>query len=83
MNTAYVIAVTTSLGCGVNVLCLRAIGADSTGQRPRTYPNPNDCVGALNRLMANAQQEAKHQLDVRYAPQGSTLPYMPPSPQMN
>ena len=47
MNTAYVIAVITSLGCGVNVLCLRAIEADSTGQRAQTYPTPNDCVGAL------------------------------------
>ena len=74
MNTAYVTAVITSLGCGVNVLCLRAIEADSTGQRARTYPPPNDCVGA--------QQEAKHQLDVRCA-EGSALPYMPPSLQMN
>jgi len=83
MNTAYVIAVITSLGCGVDVLCLRAIEADSTGQRAQTYPTPNDCVGALSRLMAKAQQEAKHQLDVRCAPQVSALPYMPPSLQMN
>ena len=82
MNTAYVIAVITSLGCGVDVLCLRAIEADSTGQRAQTYPTPNDCVGALSRLIAKAQQEAKHQLDWRCVPEKSTLAYLPPSIQM-
>jgi hypothetical protein len=83
MNTAYVIAVITSLGCGVNVLCPRAIEPDATGQHARTYPTLNDCIAALSRLAAKAQQEAKYQLDVRCAPQGSALPYMPPSLQMN
>ena len=82
MNTAYVIAVITSLGCGVDALCLRAI-ADSTGQRAQTHPTPNDCVGALSRLIAKAQQEAKHQLDWRCVPEKSTLAYLPPSIQMN
>jgi hypothetical protein len=37
-NTAYVIAVVTSLNCGGDVLCLRAVEPDSTGQQAQTYP---------------------------------------------
>jgi hypothetical protein len=78
MNTTYVIAVITSLGCGVNVLCLRAIEPDGTGQHAQTYPTPNDCIAALKRLMAEVQQEAKHQLDWRCVPEKSALPYVLP-----
>ena len=77
MNTLYVIAVITSLGCGVNVLCLRAIEPDAIGQRAQTYPAPNECIAALNRLMAKAQQQAQHQLDWRCVPEGSARPYVP------
>jgi hypothetical protein len=38
VNTVFVIAVMTSLNCGVDVLCLRAIEPDSTGQHAKTYP---------------------------------------------
>jgi hypothetical protein len=38
MNTVYVIAVMTSLNCRVDVICLRAVEPDSTGQRAQTYP---------------------------------------------
>jgi len=70
MNPAYVIAVITSLGCGVNVLCLRAIEHDATGQHTQTYPTPNECVAALNRLMAKAQHDATRQLDWRCQQRG-------------
>ena len=83
MNTAYVIAIITSLGCGVNVLCLRAIEPDATGQRAQTYPTPNECAAELNRLMAKAQHDATHQLDWRCVPEKSALPYIPPSIPMN
>ena len=83
MNPAYVIAVITSLGCGVNVLCLRAIEHDATGQHTQTYPTPNECVAALNRLMAKAQHDATRQLDWRCVPETSALPYVPPPIQMN
>ena len=83
VNTLYVIAVITRLGCGVNVLCPRAIEPDATGQHARTYPTLNDCIAALSRLAAKAQQEAKHQVDWRCVPEKSALPYQPPSIQMN
>jgi hypothetical protein len=83
VNTLYVIAVITSLGCGVNVLCLRAVEPDATGQHAQTYPTPNECVAALKRLMAKAQQEATRQLDWRCVPEKSALPYLSPSIQMN
>ena len=83
MNAAYVIAVITSLGCGVNVLCLRAIEPDATGQHAQTYPTPTDCIAALSRLIAKAQQETKHQLDWRCVPEGNALPYTPREIQMN
>jgi hypothetical protein len=83
MNTLYVIAVITSMGCGVNVLCLRAIEPDATGQQAQTYPTPNDCIAALNRLVAKAQRDATRQLDWRCVPEKSALPYLPPSIRMN
>ena len=58
MNTLYVIAVMTSLNFGIEVLCLQAIEPDSTGQRAQTYNTEDDCVAALNRLVAKAQRDA-------------------------
>jgi hypothetical protein len=83
MNAVYVIAVVTSLGCGANVLCLRAIEPDATGQHAQTYPTPKECAAALNRLMAKAQSDATRQLEWRCVPEKSALPYTPPSIQMN
>ena len=83
MNTVYVIAVITSLGCGVNVLCLRAIESDATGQHAQTYPTPNECIAALKRLMAKLQHDATRQLDWQCVPEKSALPYMHPPIQMN
>src|SRR5215470_163283 len=50
MNTVYVIAVMTSFNCGEDVICLRAVKPDSTGQHARTYPSQEDCIAALDRL---------------------------------
>jgi len=75
MNTVYVIVVMTSLNCGVDVLCLRAVEPDSTGEHAQTYSTLDACIAALNRLQAKAQQDAKDQLDLRCVPAKSALPY--------
>jgi hypothetical protein len=62
VNTLYVIAAMTNLNCGVDVLCLRSVEPDSTGE-------------SRTRLLA-AQHDATHQLDLRCVPQGSALPYL-------
>jgi hypothetical protein len=80
MSTAYVIAVMTGLNCGGDVLCLRAVEPDATGQYTQTYPTREDCIAALGRLAAKAQREAKHQLDWRCVPRNNALPYVPPNP---
>ena len=46
MNAAYVIAVMTSLNCGIDVLCLRAVESDSTGQHAQTYSTGDACIAA-------------------------------------
>jgi hypothetical protein len=38
VNTVYVIAVMTSLDCGADVLCLRAVEPDSTGEHAQRTP---------------------------------------------
>ena len=83
MNTAYVIAVMTSLGCGIEVLCLRAVEPDSTGEHTQTYSTLDASIAARDRLVAKTQQEAKHQLNLRCVPEKSAHPYLPPSIQMN
>jgi hypothetical protein len=74
VNTVYVIAVITSLNCGVDVICHRAIEPDSTGQHARTYPTEEACIDALNRF--RAQHDATHQLDLKCIPEESALPYV-------
>jgi hypothetical protein len=37
VDTVYIIAVLTSLNCGVEVLCLRAVEPDVTGEHARIY----------------------------------------------
>jgi hypothetical protein len=76
VNTLYVIAAMTSLNCGIDVLCLRAVEADSTGEHPQTYPTPDACITALNRLWAKAKRDVTYPLDWRCAPEGSALPYV-------
>jgi hypothetical protein len=75
--------VITSLGCGVNVLCLRAIEPDATGQHSKAYPSQDACIAALNRLVAKAQHDATGHLDWQCVPEKSALPYMPPSIRTN
>ena len=69
MNTVYVIAVITSLNCGVDVLCLRAVEPDLR------YYTPDACAAALNRIGAEAKRNATHQLDLRCVPADSARPY--------
>jgi hypothetical protein len=73
VNTVYVIAVMTSLNCGVDVLCRRAVEPDSTGGHAQTYPTLAACIAARDRLLA--QREATHQLALRCVPEDSALPY--------
>ena len=60
MNTAYVIAVITSLKCGVDVLCRQAVEPDWTREHAPAYSTPDACTAALNRLRAKVQQDAKN-----------------------
>jgi hypothetical protein len=64
-----VIAVPSSLNCGVDVLCLRAVESDLR------YDTQDACIAALNRLMAKAKDDTTHQLDWRCVPADSALPY--------
>jgi hypothetical protein len=79
VNTVYVIAVVTSLNCGVDVLCLRAIEPDPTGEHAQTYSTMHDCIAALHILWAKAQHEARHQLDLRCVLEGSARAQLSPT----
>jgi len=65
VNTIYLIAVVSSLNCGVEVLCFRAVEPDLR------YYTQGDCIASLNRLMA----KAKHDSDWRCVPADSAHPY--------
>jgi hypothetical protein len=41
---AYVIAVMTSLNCGLDVLCFGAVEPDSTGEHAQIYPSLDACI---------------------------------------
>jgi hypothetical protein len=69
VNTVYVIAVMSSLNCGIDVLCLRAVEPDLR------YYTQDACAASLSRLMANARHDATHQLDWRCVPADSARPY--------
>jgi len=64
-----VIAVISSLNCGVDVLCLRAVEPDLR------YDTHDACIAALKRLMAKREHDTAHQLDWRCVPADSALPY--------
>jgi hypothetical protein len=51
MDALYVIAVMTSLNCGVEVLCLRAVEPDSNGEHAQTYSTMDNCIAARDRLL--------------------------------
>ena len=69
MNTVYLIAVMSSLNCGVDVLCFRAVEPDLR------YYTQDDCIASLNRLMVKAKHDSTHQLDWRCVPADSAVPY--------
>jgi hypothetical protein len=71
--TVYVIAVMTSLNCGVDVLCLRAVEPDSTGEGAVTYRTLDVCLAARDRLVA--RNDAKRELRLKCVPKSSVLPY--------
>jgi hypothetical protein len=66
----------TRLNCGADILCLRAIEPNSTGEHAQTYDTEDACMAALHRLMAKAQHDATHQLAGRCVPEDSALPYV-------
>jgi hypothetical protein len=76
MNTVYVIAVMTSLGCGAKVICLRAVEPDSTGQHARTYSTLDACLAVRDQLMAKAQMDTGRPRTLRCVPEDSALPYV-------
>jgi hypothetical protein len=57
VNTLYVIAVMTSFGCGIDVLCFRAIEPDATGTHAQTYPTKVACISSRDRFIAKAQRD--------------------------
>ena len=75
VNTLYVIAVMSSLNCGVDVLCPRAVEADSTGQGAQTYPTQQACIAVRDRLLL--QHDAKQPLALKCVPEKSALPCDP------
>ena len=50
MDTLYAIAAMTSLNCGVEVLCLRAVERDSPDEHAQTHSTVDDYIAARNRL---------------------------------
>jgi hypothetical protein len=65
----------TSLNCGVEVLCLRPVEPDSTGEHAQTYSIKDDRIAARDRLLAQAQ-DTPHPLDLRCVPEDSALPHI-------
>jgi hypothetical protein len=73
VTTVYVIAVMTSLNCGVDVLCLRAVEPDPTGEGAVTYSTLDVCLAARDRLVA--RNDAMRKLRLKCVPKSSVLPY--------
>jgi hypothetical protein len=69
VHTVYVIAVISSIDCGIDIPCLRAVEPDLR------YYTQDACIAALNNLIAEAKHDTTHQLDWRCAPADSALPY--------
>ena len=76
MNTVYVIAVMTSLGCGADVLCYRAVEPDSTSQHAQTYSALDACIEVRDQLIEKDQRDTGHQRALRCVPENSALPYV-------
>ena len=69
VNSVYVIAVISSVNCGVDVLCLRAVDPDLR------YDTHDACIVALKRLIAKPKHETTHQLGWRCVPADAARPY--------
>jgi hypothetical protein len=80
MNTVYVIAVMTSLNCGVDVLCLRPVEPDSTGEYAKTYPTLDVCLAARHHFAA--RNDPLRELRLKCVPKSSALPYNPARPDL-
>jgi len=76
MNTVYVIAVMTSLGCGADVLCYRAVEPDSTGQHAQTYSTLDACIAVRDQFIEKDQRDTGHQRTLRCVPENSAPPYV-------
>jgi hypothetical protein len=74
VNTVYIIAVMTSLNCGVDMLCFRSVEPDSSGHA-RTYDTEDASVAARERL--NPQHAAVRESTLKCVRTGaSALPYV-------
>jgi hypothetical protein len=73
VNTVYVLALVTSINCGADVICHRAVEPDPTGQHAQTYPAEEACIAARDRFLA--QRDPTHQLDLKCVPEESALRY--------
>jgi len=71
VNTVYIIAVMTSLNCGGDVLCLRAVEPDLTGEGVMTYGTLDVCLAARDRLVA--RNDAMRELRLKCVPKSSAL----------
>jgi hypothetical protein len=67
VTTVYVIAVISSINCGVDVLCLRAAEPDLR------YYAQDACIAALNRLIATAKHDTTRQLNWRCVPADTAI----------
>jgi hypothetical protein len=76
MNAVYVIALMTSLGCGADVLCYRAVDPDSTGQHAQTYSTLDACIAVRDQLIDKDQRDTGRQSALRCVPENSALPYV-------
>jgi len=72
-TTLYVLALMTSINCGVDVLCLRPVEADASGQRAKTYSTEQACAAARARFWG--QHDAMHHLNLKCVPENLAVPY--------
>jgi hypothetical protein len=72
-TTLYVLALMTSINCGVDVICLRSVEADATGRHAQTYSTEEACTAARDRF--SGQHDATHHLNLRCVPENVAVPY--------
>jgi hypothetical protein len=72
-TTLYLLALMTSIDCGVDVICLRPVKADARGQHAQTYSTKEACAAGRDRFLG--QHDAAHHLDLRCVLENATVPY--------